>query len=158
MCENLGNNFLIYPRVEFCPFCEFSVSRFLVHVWHVRLASVLPASSTPAAATNPGPTSPHWPCFPSSGASPLGPNNDPIWPDSSFTGCQQQQTDACVSSDISNLQPLLPALTGPPQGCRVPAPQATPSFCPWRPWEEKTASFCHQVLRLVYINLIMMRD
>ena len=49
---------------------------------------------------------------------------------------------------MSKLQPLLPPLTCPPQvPTAVPAPQATPSFCPWRPWEEKTNSFCHQVLR-----------
>jgi len=45
------------------------------------------------------------------------------------------------------LQPLLTTLTAPPQvpTMRCPAPQATPSFCPWRPWEEKTTSSCHQV-------------
>jgi len=45
------------------------------------------------------------------------------------------------------LQPLLPTLTAPPQvpTMRCPAPQANPSFCPWRPWEEETTSSCHQV-------------
>ena len=50
-------------------------------------------------------------------------------------------------SDINIMQPLLPPLNAPPQvpTMRCPAPPATPSFCPWRPWEETTTPFCPQV-------------
>ena len=69
---------------------------------------------------------------------------------------QVVEIDVLVLSDINLLQPLLPTLTAPPQvpTMRCPAPQANPSFCPWRPWEEKTTSSCHQVLRFCDTNLI----
>ena len=48
---------------------------------------------------------------------------------------QVVEIDVLALSDINLLQPLLPTLTAPPQvpTMRCPAPQATPSFCPWRP-------------------------
>ena len=60
----------------------------------------------------------------------------------------------CHSCVISTLQPLLPPLIAPPQlpTMRCPAPGATPSFCPWRPWEEKSTSFRHQVLNYFSIT------